>query len=89
MAQLVEPGATFGELALFGTDKRRQISVRASTSCDLLYLKRTGMEALMERYPQYVARLSDYAASLQAAFLERNAVRRMCVCEYVYVCVCH
>ena len=49
----LQPGACFGEFALFTDSIRRDFTVRATVPCELLTLKREDFNELVDHYPAY------------------------------------
>ncbi|MFT3773274.1 MAG: mechanosensitive ion channel family protein [Minicystis sp.] len=59
------PGKFFGEMALV-TGDRRQATVRAATSCQLLEVGRDALRTVLERSPDLAERISGVLAERQA-----------------------
>ena len=63
-----EPAPIFEESVLFREDASRSATLRAVDFCDLIFLKMSDLEALLKLYPNYVPRISAYAAQLDVQY---------------------
>jgi hypothetical protein len=68
-----EPGPIFGEYVLFKEECYRNATLRAMDFCDLVYLKRRDVTALLDLFSQYKPRVNAYSTSLKSQYDDQNA----------------